>query len=197
LLLRCLAWLGVRRRPRWLIWFVRRSKTDPQSKATEDDDPNTLNFWLLNIDGELTLPKDDNVDVEMEIRRRLETDDDSNGSREHELDSHLYKWWLKGGWWGTADSSGSYNPESKEIDEDTTSVISFSTESEGDWESDEANDDGQRTPTQRSPQPSRESTPFLDTPLNPTDLAQLLHPRTPEQRAEAQALSLHLRSDKF
>ncbi|PQE10174.1 hypothetical protein CJF32_00000710 [Rutstroemia sp. NJR-2017a WRK4] len=197
LLLRCLTWLGVRRRPRWLIWFVRRSKTDPQSKSTEDDDPNALNFWLLNIDGELTLPKDENVDVETEIRRRLETDDESNGYRENELDSHLYQWWLKGGWWGTADSSGSYNPESKEIDEDTTSVISFSTESELDWESDEANDDGQRTPTQRSPQPSRESTPFLDTPLNSTDLAQLLHPRTPEQRAEAQALSLHLRSDKI
>lgn len=137
------------------------------------------------------------MDVETEIRRRLETEDHSNGSRENELDSQLYHWWLRGGWWGTADSSGSYNPESEEIDEDTTSVISFSTESEADWESDEANDDGQRTPTQRSPQPSRESTPFLDTPLNPTDLAQLLHPQNPEKRAEAQALSLHLRSDKI
>ncbi|KAM3069409.1 hypothetical protein ACMFMG_005515 [Clarireedia jacksonii] len=197
LLLRCLTWLGIQSRPRWLIWLVRRSKKDSQSKATEDNDPNTLNFWLLNIDGELTLPKDENVDVEMEIRRRLETQDHSKGSRENELDSHLYQWWLRGGWWGTSDSSGSYNPASQEIDEDTTSVISFSTESEADWESDETDDDRQRTPTQRSPRPSRESTPFLDTPLNPTDLAQLLHPQNPEQRAEAQALSLHLRSDKI
>jgi hypothetical protein len=102
-----------------------------------------------------------------------------------------------GGWWGGDDSSGNFKPEQKEMDEDITSVLSFSTiGDEQDWERDDASDDGRRTPTQESPQFSRESSPFVDTPLNPRDLAQLLHPQTPEQRAEAQALAAHLASDK-
>jgi len=79
-----------------------------------------------------------------------------------------------------------------------TSVVSFSTtDGEQDWESDSENDDGRRTPTQSSPNFSREATPFVDTPLNTADLAQLLHPKTPEQRAEAEALAAHLTSDNI
>ena len=103
-----------------------------------------------------------------------------------------------GGWWGSDDSSGNFKPEQKEMDDDITSVISYSTGGdEQDWETDDANDDGRRTPTQQSPGFSRESSPFIDTPLNPSDLAQLLHPKTPEQRAEAQALAAHLASDNI
>ncbi|KAF7945829.1 uncharacterized protein EAE97_004867 [Botrytis byssoidea] len=193
-----MSWLGIQSRPGWLLWLVSRTKRDPASTVVQANDPDTLNFWLLNMDGELTLPKDDHVDVEVEMRRRLKTSQEYwSRHRETELDSSLYQWWLNGGWWGSDDNSGTFSPEKKDIEDDMTSVISYSTEDERDWESDDAVTDGQRTPTQRSPHPSRESSPFLDTPLSTTDLAQLLHPRNPEQRAEAQALSLHLSSDKI
>ncbi|KAF7869705.1 hypothetical protein EAF04_004489 [Stromatinia cepivora] len=193
-----MSWLGIQSRPRWLLWLVRQTKRESLSTAVQANDPDTLNFWLLNIDGELTLPKDEHVDVEVEMRRRLKTDQEYwSRHREAELDSSLYQWWLNGGWWGSDDNSGTFTPERKDIEDDMTSVISYSTENETDRESDDAITDGQRTPTQRSPQPSRESSPFIDTPLSSIDLAQLLHPRTPEERAEAQALAHHLISDKI
>jgi hypothetical protein len=158
---------------------------------------------MLSIDGELTLPKNDHVDVESEMRRRIRNDGGhSIDDEEKELDKRLYGWWLKGGWWGGVDHSGTYVPAQEDLDDDTTSVVSFAEtfyESDSNetnaWESDDENDDGRRTPTQRSPHFTRESTPLLDTPLNPADLAQLLHPKTPEQRAEAHALSTHFAYD--
>jgi hypothetical protein len=157
-----------------------------------------LNFWLLSNDGELTLPKDDHVDVEAEMRRRLQSDQpDWDAAEEKKLDANLYGWWLSGGWWGSDDASGTFAPKQTDVDEDTTSVISLSTAaSEMDWETDDS-DDGRKTPTQRSPQLSRESTPFNDTPLDPADLAELLHPKTAEQRAEAQTLAAHLTSQNI
>ncbi|KAI9649614.1 hypothetical protein NHQ30_002195 [Ciborinia camelliae] len=197
-ILMCMSCIGIQRRPSWLLWLVRQSKRESAKPAVQANDPDTLNFWLLNIDGELTLPQDEHVDIEVEMRRRLKNNQEYwSRNRENELDSSLYQWWLNGGWWGSDDHSGTFNPDRRDIEDDTTSVISYETEDERDWESDDAITDGQRTPTQRSPHPSRESSPFLDTPLSSTDLAQLLHPRTPEQRAEAQALSIHLTSDKI
>ena len=200
LVLKFLAKIGLQIRPRWLLWLVRRPKAgSADAKGEDGNDPNSLslNFYMLSIDGELTLPKDENVDVEAEMRNRLRNSGTAwNDAEEKKLDENLYGWWLSGGWWGSDDSSGSFNPRPEEIDEDITSVVSFSTGSEQDWESDE-NDDGRRTPTQRSPQFSRESTPFHDTTLSAADLAQLLHPKTPEQRAEAQTLAAHLASDSI
>ena len=64
------------------------------------------------------------------------------------------------------------------------------------WESeDDENDDGRRTPTQLSPQPSRESSPLIDTALTPNALAKLLNPQTPDERSEARTLAAHLGSD--
>lgn len=145
------------------------------------------------------LPKDEHVDVEAEMRRRLQSDQlHWDDTEEKKLDANLYGWWLNGGWWGSDDASGTFAPKEKDVDEDTTSMVSFSTSaSEMDWESDNETEDGRRTPTQRSPQFSREGTPFHDTPLSPADLAQLLHPKTPEQRAEAQALAAHLTNDNI
>ena len=197
--LKLLAFAGIRTRPRLLLWLVKHPRsTQADVKPPDSSDPDSLNFWLLSIDGELTLPKDENVDVEAEMRNRLrENQGYWNDTEERKLDSNLYQWWLSGGWWGADDNSGNFNPETKELEEDMTSVVSFSTTEDGlEWESDD-NDDGRRTPTQESPQFSREPTPFLDTPLEPADLAQLLHPKTPEQRAEAQALSAHLASDSI
>jgi Zinc finger, C3HC4 type (RING finger) len=199
LALKLLAKAGLQARPSFLLWLSRRPKSSSLSQEDpqpERNDPDSLQFWLLNPDGELTLPKDEHVDVEAEMRNRLNQGswDDTDDNK---LESHLYGWWLSGGWWGGDDSSGNFNPSEKEIDEDTTSVVSFSTTAsdDRDWESE--NDDGRRTPTQTHPQFSREETPLNDTPLNASDLAQLLHPQTPEQCAEAQALAAHLSSEQI
>ncbi|QSZ34278.1 hypothetical protein DSL72_005868 [Monilinia vaccinii-corymbosi] len=197
-ILMIMSWLGIQSRPPWLLWLVRRTKRDNVSTAVPVNEPDTLNFWLLNVDGELTLPKDEHVDVEVEMRRRLKINQEYwSRNRENELELSLYQWWLNGGWWGSDDNSGTFSPDRRDIEDDMTSMISYSTEDERDWESDDAITDGQRTPTQRSPYLSRESSPSIDTPLSSLDLAQLLHPRNPEQKAEAQALSLHLASDKI
>lgn len=190
--LKSLASAGIATRPQWLVYLA-RSNPAPSIQQPDNNDPDSLNFWLLNIDGERDIPKDEKVDMEAEMRESLRKQGLWNDDKEKKLDSHLYSWWLKGGWWGNSDNSGNFQPDQQELDDDTTSVMSFSTTtSENEWESE---DSGQRTPTQFSPQFSRESTPFNDTPLNPSDLAQLLHPKTPEQRAEAQALAAHLSSD--
>jgi len=186
--------IGLQTRPQFLLWLARGRKTNRPKKAGEDNDPNALSFWLLNLDGTLQLPKDDNVDVEAEMRERLRTVQGHWGEAEEtKLDSNLYSWFLNGGWWGSDDSSGSFVPE--DTDDDITSVLSFTTD--GEWESDDSREGGQRTPTQRSPQLSREPSPFVDTTLSSTDLAELLQPKTPEQRAEAHALAAHLASDRI
>ncbi|PBP20737.1 ubiquitin-protein ligase-like protein [Diplocarpon rosae] len=198
LALKLLARAGIQRRPMWLQWLVRIPKTNSEAVPAQDENnPDSLNFWLLKIDGGLTLPKDDHVDVEAVIRGRIieETQGRWEDSEEKKLDSNTYRWWLQGGWWGVDDGSGNFNPDQAEIDDDKTSVVSFSTTSEeNNWESDSANDDGRRTPTQENPFSARDSSPFTDMPLTATDLAQLLNPKTPEERAEAQALSVHLQS---
>ncbi|KAH8651510.1 ubiquitin-protein ligase-like protein [Tricladium varicosporioides] len=194
LALKALAKVGVETRPRFLIWLSSHPKAGSSKEKKKDkNDPDSLNFWLLSIDGELTLPKDEHVDVEAEMRNRLRN---SQGfwdyEEEEKLETNLYRWWLSGGWWGGDDNSGEFIPDEKEIDDDTTSVISFATTDDNEWESE---DDGQRTPTRTDPQGERESTPITDTPLNSEDLAQLLHPKTPEQRAESHALAAHLSSN--
>ncbi|KAF8861830.1 hypothetical protein BDZ45DRAFT_671647 [Acephala macrosclerotiorum] len=201
LALKCLSAVGFSTRPRLLVWMVQMPKAKQAEKRPDSTDPDSLNFYLLSIDGELTLPRDEHVDVEVEMRERLRRQrGEWNEAEEKNLDSNLYSWWLNGGWWGADDGSGQYNPEQRELDEDTTSVVSFSTaatDNEQDWLSDSENDDGRRTPTQRYPEFSRESTPLNDTPFNPADLALLLHPKTPEQRAESEALAAHLASDNI
>jgi hypothetical protein len=145
------------------------------------------------------LPVDDHVDVEDEMRKRLKGDSSSwSNDDEQKLDSSLYGWWLGGGWWGGDDSSGYFIPKEHEIEDDNTSLVSISDlSSVGDWESqsDDDNNDGRRTPTQNAPYGSREATPIVDTPLSSADLAQLLHPKTPEQREQATTLAAHLASD--
>ena len=199
LTLKFLSKLGIQARPRWLLWLVRRPKSPAAEEiAPESNEPSSLNFWLLTNEGELTLPKDEHVDVEVETRNRIQN---SLGywdkEEEEKLDGTLYDWWKSGGWWGGDDHSGAFKPDKREQDEDTTSVVSFSSRAESqDWESDsDSNNDGRRTPTQRSPQFSREQSPFIDNPLSRTDLATLLNPKTPDQRADARTLAAHLSSD--
>lgn len=186
-------------RPAFLLRLVTppRRQTFPNSASEASRiDEDTRDFYVINAMGELSIPKDDQVDVEVEMKNRIRKFDGTYD--ENDLDSSLYRWWAHGGWWGVEDSSGNFSPAEKELDDDLTSMVSFSTVTgeEQDWGSDE-DDDGRRTPTQSSPHFSREATPFQDTPLDPIMLAQLLHPKTPEQRSEAQALAAHLSSDKI
>ncbi|KAF4452863.1 hypothetical protein F53441_4366 [Fusarium austroafricanum] len=190
-LLWCLATLRIRYQPAWLLWLAQHPKSmDSQSKSTGRSQTRPRGPASYN-DGRI--PKEESADIEAEFRRV------SSGQDEETLDRDLYKYWVKNGWWGSMDTSGDFEPHSDD-DFDNTSVISLSTTGDGvddyqAWESDNENDDGLRTPTQRSPQISRENTPFDDTPMQMSDLARLLHPTSPEEREEATKLSAHLQSD--
>ncbi|KAL8731794.1 MAG: hypothetical protein Q9181_004184, partial [Wetmoreana brouardii] len=203
--LRLLRRAGFKRVPSWMK--VKHSKDC--SKRQEDkqhsqppSQSQTLEFWMLSDDGNLSLPENDNVDVEAETKKRLALASDSWGAREEQhLESTLYNWWAHGGWWGERDNSGDYTDP--DINDDLTSEISISesrTDDQG-WESDDGNnDDGRTTPTQKYPYPindSRETTPFPDYSLDPTELACMLNPQNIEQRREAHMLAQHLSSDRI
>ncbi|KAK4230027.1 hypothetical protein QBC38DRAFT_470375 [Podospora fimiseda] len=220
-----MALIGWRNPPRWLKELSQRPKVaTPESKDTRQEQYQRAgtNADILAPGGGkpfFYVPRNDRVDVENLLRRRM-TGEGSENNRpiEEAVDSMLYSYFLRNGWWGGNDSSADYIPpehHENESDWDTTSVIS-STEtapSVDGWETDpEPNSDneslasGQRTPTQSDPRPmnfadavraSREPTPAVDTPMAPSDLARLLHPQTPEDREEALALSAHLASDKI
>ena len=236
-MIKVLSFVGIRNPPRWLAWLSQRPKSEsPNSRRTTRQDPAPATAeWMSTGPGSYNfiIPRTDRVDVEAELRRRMrnragDSGDQSTGKAtrdESDVDSKLYSWWLKGGWWGESDTSGDYVPPSNENPEDesfdpnwdTTSVVSTTETaySEADWESDpeEQPQDGQRTPTRENPNPfsagsrnpfasssavaSRESTPFADPPMDVADLARLLHPNSPEDREEARALAAHLRSDRI
>ncbi|KAL8676611.1 MAG: hypothetical protein Q9186_006881 [Xanthomendoza sp. 1 TL-2023] len=203
--LKVLRQVGIKHLPSWTGFpgnQIKEGKGD-QPRGTAPSDQNPLEFWMLSDDGVLSLPENDDVDVETETRKRLQSNTGQWGGREEkQLDSSLYNWWAHGGWWGDRDSSESY--EDPDINDDLTSEVSISdAHSEGDdWDEDDdqsMNDDGQRTPTQRSPltsnTTSRESTPFPDHALDTTQLSHLLNPKTNEHRQEAHMLAHHLSSD--
>jgi hypothetical protein len=203
--------IGVRNQPRWLQWLSQRPKAesgDSRRSTGAEGEPVTE---FVSADGRayrFTVPRADGVDVEAELRRRLRAS--RGGSQRHyttpddevEVESTLYAWWAKGGWWGTTDASGDYTPPDglDDSDFDATSVVSASemADDDRDWVSDpEEPAAGQRTPTQRSPNPSREGSPMLDNPMSMSDLTRLLHPTSPEEREEAHALAAHLGSDRI
>ena len=198
-----LAWVGLPTPPRWLRWLAHRPKVGRgEEQPGRGRDAGRHDPAAEGFAGTVTsflLPRQDDVDVEFELRRRLGAHADGN---KEDVDARLYNHWVKGGWWGNADASGEYAPTV--VDEDLTSVISASdaassvsgwgSDREVDWE-DES--EGQRTPTRHNPFAalSRESTPQLDTLLAASDLARLLDPRSPEERDEARALAARLGSD--
>ena len=189
--------IGIMWRPGW----VTRPPSQvaiPVRAQTEIRKPGSIEFWILSDDGQLSLPKDDNVDVERETKKRLRVVSDFWGEEEEQkLDTTLYGWWKHGGWWGEQDESGTYQ-ESAMDEEDNTSIVSTSAEydDEHEWEN---VDDGSRTPTQLHPdnQRSASPTPSMDHVVDPTYLAQLLDPKDTEQRQEARMLAAHLTSDRI
>ncbi|KAL9103458.1 MAG: hypothetical protein Q9187_009003 [Circinaria calcarea] len=197
-LVKLLGKIGVTRRPALLRKVLGSSEVKEKTEQSKHKtDESTLDFWLLSDEGVLSLPQNDEVDVEAETKKRQRIVSDTWGEEEEQrLDSTLYHWWSHGGWWGERDESGDY--QTPERDDDTTSVVSMSTDhSEADWESDQ-DDSGRRTPTQQEPYPStHEPIPVLDLPLDPSQLARLLNPQDAEQRQEARILSHHLSSNRI
>ncbi|ROW08004.1 hypothetical protein VPNG_06129 [Cytospora leucostoma] len=201
-----LAGVGIRNPPHWLKNWSKLPKADRAAEGgRRRDRPYESVIVSQGSIGLAEIHRTDHVDVEHELRRtyRERANWPDETARERWLDSRLYLWWLHGGWWGKKDASGEYKPSAEEEDPDwdATSVITtteserWGSDDEASWEDDD--DDGQRTPTQRSPYTSRESTPAFDNPLQPSELAALLHPRSAEEREQARALAAHLGSDRI
>jgi len=190
LALSCLAGLGIERAPHWLTRaadYRQPTGPSPSSKQRFNQRASTPDFWLVSERGVLSLPQNGDVDVEVEMRRRLQASSGSTAG-EDAVDADLYNWWKRGGWWGDLDNSGNY--EAREQDDDTTSMISMSTNATSEADSDD--DSGRRTPTQEDY--TREQTPAAG--FEVADLARLLDPQTATDREEAQMLARHLQSEK-
>ena len=193
--------VGISRRPQCLRSAKpKEGLTEAQQARRRSQQPGPLDFWILSDNGVLSLPEDDNVDVEQETRRRLQFAYDSQEPpSEEQLSSNLYDWWKHGGWWGERDDSGSYAASTHDND-DTTSVVSISTNaSEISDEDATSRDSGRSTPTQTRPHPerSRSPTPSMDHALDPALLASLLDPKDQTSRQEARILAHHLTAPKI
>ncbi|PGH08095.1 hypothetical protein AJ79_06095 [Helicocarpus griseus UAMH5409] len=200
--IRSLDFLGVTARPRWLTKLGGIGRTGAAGKRR--DQPSSLDFWILTDQGELELPEDHEFDVEKEMRKReLANATEWSETEKSRFDKKLYNWWKVGGSWGNQDESGDYTPSEDDL-EDTTSVISMSTNSESEWEAYES--DGRRTPTPRDPYTmgdprdpwsnpsSRSNTPPDEAMLDMGSLARLLDPKDNEARHEARVLASHLKT---
>lgn len=205
-----LDFLGITRRPRWLRRLVgaslRRSQAgkqreeagEPQEFVTSNTGGAGLEAWF-NEGAESGALRNEDIDIEDVMRRRMKMEtmnQEWTNKEENRLDSHLYRWWKTGGWWGLIDKSLDYAPSQVGQEEDNTSVFSMSTsatDEDRSWDS-ETPSSGQRTPTQRSLFASRENTPepSTDVPLDAAALARLLNPPDREAKAEARILASHL-----
>ncbi|KAK4981038.1 hypothetical protein LTR66_010233 [Elasticomyces elasticus] len=181
---------GIQRRP---LWLVKASGRGGGAKVTTGQTSNRikqkpLDFWMLSRDGNLHLPNDLNVDVEVETRRKLR---DSGANIDEEVvENTLYSWWKSGGWWGEVDNSGEFLGQDDE--DDLTSIIS-SSDADGSETGSRSGDSGPPTPTKDDPYPEwSASTGAFDT----ARMARLLDPKTAEEREEARILSQHLRADR-
>ncbi len=94
LTLKLLAKAGFRTQPRWLLWLVRMPKPSQDNASVPDsNDPDSLNFRFLSIDGELSIRKDEQVDVETEMRNQMrKAEEHWSEAEETNLDKNLYKW---------------------------------------------------------------------------------------------------------
>ncbi|KAH9897297.1 hypothetical protein F4778DRAFT_745164 [Xylariomycetidae sp. FL2044] len=201
LILRGLARLGVGYQPRLLLWLSRwhtHAKKNEKHVASRSD-----SRMLSGKNGRYGgLINDEDIDVEVKIRAHLKKSPETSRISEDELDARLYSSWKHGDIWGAIDTSGDWEPDDGDDDWDTTSMI-HSVAGDGEdrdrdaWiDEDDEEIDGQRTPTQRSHTPfSRETTP--SDVIDISGLARLLHPMSPEDRNQAQALAAHLTSDRI
>lgn len=168
---------------------------------------NQRDFWMLGPEGRLMIAPNDEVDVEVETRRMLQRSGTYLG--EESLGEHVYAWWRRGGWFGSVDGSGDYvgrGETNDDDDEDTTSVLSMSTD-ESAYDEDEETDSGRRTPTQDDPFGARRfdrelspattiATDDSGSALDMAQIARLLNPQTTAERDEARLLSHALLSPR-
>lgn len=198
LLLDTLRRLGVQSRPSWLLHAAGLAdSTAKTSAAMSDRAADNLQFWMIGPNGDMGLPRDRNVDVEAEMRRKHQRT--GTYSNEEALGENVYSWWRSGGWFGDVDNSGEYEARATDDDDDTTSMISMSSNaSVADEWSDMEEESGRRTPTQRDPYAdrSRENTPANDGGLDMTLLSKLLNPQSAAEREEARLLSYSLQADR-
>lgn len=196
LTLSLLARLHIAYRPRWLRRMAGPEvERPPKTAARRTSNPSqaAAESWLT-LDDRTRLRLDSNFDVETFAKERLRqsgfyAEPDTEDSEER-LNDYLYSWWRNGGRWGDVDTSNDYTPPQ---DDDTTSVMSFSTATDNsDWSDEE--DDGQRTPTRDTYQRARETTPSADHTMDLARLSHLLDPKTSEDREEAKLLAHHLQS---
>nr|OQO15949.1 hypothetical protein B0A51_18620 [Rachicladosporium sp. CCFEE 5018] len=193
LLLAMLREIGVHGKPAWLVKLSTTGGKVVAATMPEGAKPDNLEFYILNSDGGFTLPTDPNVDVEAEMRRKLEHT--GTYTTEESLDKNVYSWWRSGGWFGDLDNSGDYEQSITDDDDDNTSVISSSTNaSMSDAWSEVSEGSGTRTPTQRDPYSAHE--PGANGGLDIASLSRLLNPQSLADREEARMLSVSLQSSR-
>ncbi|KAI1074611.1 hypothetical protein F5B20DRAFT_430666 [Whalleya microplaca] len=150
LLLKALARVGVRARPRLLLWLSRWPKDDDKSGelAGEGSGSNNINnnraaggrggryYGAGGIGGRFF--NDELVDVEAEVRRRLRAAPETAHLPDREIDARLYASWKHGDLWGSVDDSGDWEPDTDAGDEewDTTSLAYSTIGDDSDNESD-------------------------------------------------------------
>ncbi|KAG0138293.1 hypothetical protein HOY82DRAFT_262667 [Tuber indicum] len=116
---------------------------------------------------------------------------------------------IEGPLWADSDASGDFEPDDSIDDDDDASTVSSAasdtaplTDFPYDSDFDDFPRSGTRTPTQSHPYPFHDSSSSPSPPRSPfteifstaADLATLLDPQTPEDRAQAQALGRHLKA---
>ena len=195
--------IGITHRPRWLEHMVGKSlrrECEAQADSREAERVESAakhsyeTLWIGMNEG-TERPEIDDLDIEPELRQQLAAEL-AEDEVENALDFKLYRWWTKGGWFGTVDSSGDYKPPLEDDFDDTTSVISMATTTDTtDDEQWESESDGRRTPTRHDPgltsAISRVNTP-IDAPMDVVELRRLLSPRSEQDRDDARILSAHL-----
>ena len=197
--------IGITGRPPWLRRVVGKSlRKDAEEKVRIETTTSTrleaapLDFLVMSHDGRLAVPATEDIDIEPEMRQRLLTHS-IEGTSEETIDQELYTWWKQGGWWGTRDESGEYQPSLSQDWEDSTSMVSKSSMNDyddgQDWQSES---EGRQTPTQwsfASIPASRDSTPAVDNPLDASTLSRLLSQQDDSSKDEARVLASHLQLD--
>ncbi|KAH4118885.1 hypothetical protein HBH96_056490 [Parastagonospora nodorum] len=191
--------LRIAYRPRWMRRLAGPQEMDKMRPADMRGGsymvPSADESWLT-LDDRSRFRPDSSFDVETFAKERLRQSgfyaEPDTEVAEERLDDYLYSWWRNGGRWGDVDSSTDYMPPQ---DDDTTSVVSFATETDNSEWSDQ--EDGQRTPTRETYQRSREATPSSDHTMDLARLSHLLDPKTSEDREEARLLARHLESSKI
>ncbi|KKA28323.1 hypothetical protein TD95_003028 [Thielaviopsis punctulata] len=178
--------LGFSWKPQLLLRFSKGMETGQAKVSSHKNrrDTKEVNGMVGTIAG-VRIHRDKNVDVEETVRRGCAKSMENGHIDEADLDRRLYRWWLKGGIWGLADSSGDYKPDEDNDEVDRTSEISE------DEDCDDNSSDGSAQFVR-----SRETSLSPDTPIDLNNLARLLLPKSLGDREEARVLSAHLTSDR-